>query len=107
LALAYVVALLEPELVDVEVERLFLVQDVDRGDVQPGDHVVRSPVCMSMRMTLTLRFRTLRPLLQNCSLGPTLRPQRVGASPPAGRSGARRWGRYPSDSPMAFHRRSW
>ena len=39
-ALLDVVALLEPELVDVEVERLVLVEDVDRGDVQPGDHVV-------------------------------------------------------------------
>ena len=35
-----VVALLEPELVDVEVERLLLVEDVDRGDVEPVDHLV-------------------------------------------------------------------
>src|SRR4029077_5160090 len=29
---------LEPELVDVEVEGLLLVEDVDRSDVEPGQH---------------------------------------------------------------------
>src|SRR5919108_236166 len=43
-ALADVVALLESELVDVEVERLVLVEDVDRGDVESGNHLVGSPV---------------------------------------------------------------
>src|SRR5688500_14615580 len=37
-ALLEVVADLEPELVHVEVERLVLVEDVDRGDVQVLDH---------------------------------------------------------------------
>src|SRR5205085_21818 len=55
LTLADVVALLEPKLVHVKVERLVLVEDVDRGDIEPGNHVVSSPLCTSLRMSLTLR----------------------------------------------------
>jgi len=42
--LSDVVAHLESELVDVEVERLLLVEDIDRSDVQPGDHEICSPM---------------------------------------------------------------
>src|SRR5262249_8951816 len=42
-ALLDVIALLEAELVDVEVERLVLVQDVDRRDVEHRDHRVVPP----------------------------------------------------------------
>src|SRR5436190_1565243 len=87
--LADVVALLEPELVDVEVERLLLVEDIDRGHVEPGDHLVGSPLYVDASVTDP---RGLRPksLLQNCSIAPSLRPPSAAASRPAGRSGARR-----------------
>src|SRR4029079_12118960 len=39
IALLDVGALFEPELVDGEVERLVLVEEVDRGDLESGDHL--------------------------------------------------------------------
>src|SRR6185503_8623667 len=42
-ALLDVLALLQPELVDIEVESLVLIEDKDRCDVQLGDHF-RSPL---------------------------------------------------------------
>src|SRR2546429_5135229 len=43
-ALLDVLALLQPELVDVEVERRLLVEDLDGSDVQLGDHRLLSPL---------------------------------------------------------------
>src|SRR6185369_12974446 len=81
LALADVVALLEPELVDVEVERLVLVEDPDRGDIELGDHggwfshrVVELDVTHPTR-------RSARSLLQNCSIPPARRHPPSAASP--------------------------
>jgi len=47
-ALREVRADLESELVDVEVESLVLVEDIDRGDVEPGEHQSCSPLRVSM-----------------------------------------------------------
>src|SRR5438034_6865390 len=49
-----VLALLEPELVDVEVKGLVLVEDHDGGDVEFGDHRSFSPWRDLMGMTLML-----------------------------------------------------
>src|SRR5947208_16304468 len=52
-----VLALLQPELVDVEVKSLVLVEDHDRGDVEFGDHRSFSPLRDLMGMTLMLGGR--------------------------------------------------
>src|SRR6266705_4489698 len=56
-ALLDVLALLQPELVDVEVKSLVLVEDHDGGDVEFGDHRSFSPLRELMGTTLMLRGR--------------------------------------------------
>src|SRR5713226_8605299 len=52
-----ILALLQPELVDVEVKSLVLVEDHDGGDVEFGDHRSFSPLRDLMGMTLMLGGR--------------------------------------------------
>src|SRR6185503_3011769 len=79
-ALLDVLALLKPELVDVEVECLVLVEDEDRCDVQLGDHLSFS---LGGSVWVEATEPRARPLLQNCSI--TSRPslRRVAAWPPS------------------------
>src|SRR4029078_2091920 len=95
IALREVRALLEAALVDVEVERLVLVEDADGGDVESRDHRSRSPLLVSVWTSFRLGEPPSDALLQNCSIAshrspPTPRsPPRAVAWPTSGRSSAR------------------
>src|SRR5207302_3419526 len=101
-----VLALLQPELVDVEVKSLVLVEDHDGGDVEFGDHRWFSPLRDLIGDAPHARRPSLRRRLQNCSIAAPPPPPPPAASPTSGSS----WGppsvHYPRDSSTAPRRRS-
>src|SRR6185437_10142523 len=80
-ALADVVAHLQPELVDVEVERLLLVEDVDARDAQSHAHPVFSSSSVATDAPETTEWLGLvaSPKLLNRRVTPAARRGRVAA----------------------------
>src|SRR5487761_74575 len=99
-----ILALLQPELVDVEVESRFLVEDPDGRDAQLGDHRLFFS-CARFEGDEADATKPPPPSrLQNCSIASPLPPPPPAAWPPSGRSEARPSAHVPRGSPTAPRR---
>ena len=106
-ALLEVLALLEAELVDVEVERLVLVEDLDRTRRSSLVIIGSFLRCGSVWDDPIAREPRPRWLLRNCSIARRdARRAPAAAWPPSGRSWAPRSARAPRGTPTATRRRS-